>query len=124
MHLHGRSALTDTAQYADYVLPAASFLERADIKLTRDAGMASDPHIEWSERVLPPRGEARRVADIIEDIARSAGVMPYSSPLLRALARAGLRISQERLLDIHQLVDEELIQADGRGQDSRCAHSP
>ncbi len=91
--------LSDTAQYADYVLPAASFLERSDIKPLSTQAWHLTPHLEWSEPVLPPRGEARQDADILEDIARSAGVMLESSPLLRTLARAGVRISYERRLD-------------------------
>ncbi len=99
MHIAIDLYLSDTAQYADYILPAASFLERSDIKPLATQAWHLTPHIEWSEAVLAPRGEARPDAEIVEDIARSAGIKLESSPLKRVLARAGLRISYERKLD-------------------------
>jgi anaerobic selenocysteine-containing dehydrogenase len=92
--------LTETARFADYVLPATTFLERQDLTLLALVPWHLTPHVEWSEPVIAPRGETREEADIFDAIAQRAGIQPYSVGLLRGLARLGLRPSPKQLTDL------------------------
>ena len=47
-----------------------------------------------------PAGEARQEWEIIEDVSRRIGIAPYSAPALRLLARAGVRTTPRRLVDL------------------------
>lgn len=55
--------LTETAQLADIVLPAASFAERFGTKTT------TDRRVQWLERAILPIGESRADWQIISEIA-------------------------------------------------------
>jgi formate dehydrogenase major subunit len=66
--------LTETAEFADVVLPAASFLEK-DGTYTN-----TDRRVQIGRRVLDPPGEAREDWRVICDIARRVGLpMQYAS---------------------------------------------
>jgi anaerobic selenocysteine-containing dehydrogenase len=58
------------------------------------------PHLEWTDPVIPPRGEARQEWEIIDEIARRLGVVASSEPAMRALGRLGIRLTPEKLIDI------------------------
>lgn len=60
---------TDTADYADYVLPATNFLEHADLYTSY-----GHYHLQWAEPVVPPRGEARPNSWIFAELARRLGL--------------------------------------------------
>ena len=91
--------VNETGRHADYVLPATTFLEREDVPVAFLPFFVK-PFIQWSDRVVPPRGEAREEWEVIDDLARRMGVAPYSVPPLRWLARLGIRLSPTRLLDL------------------------
>ena len=91
--------LSDTGRYADYILPATSMYEREDCNVITQTFHLT-PHLEWTDAVIPPRGECRQEWEIIDAIARRLKVVPSSEPVMRALGRLGLRPTPERLIDI------------------------
>jgi formate dehydrogenase len=91
--------LSDTAQYADYVLPATTMLEREDVTILT-GHFHLTPHVEWTDPVIPPRGEARQEWQILDEIARRAGFMPFGPKVMRLLARAGMRLTPKTMVDI------------------------
>jgi anaerobic selenocysteine-containing dehydrogenase len=91
--------VNETAQHADYVLPATTFLERADVPVAFLPFFVK-PFIQWTDAVVAPRGEAREEWEVIEDLSKRMGIAPYSVPPLRWLARLGVRLSPDRLLSL------------------------
>lgn len=92
--------ISDTALYADYILPATTFLEREDTNLITQTFHLT-PHLEWTDPVVPPPREARQEWQIIDQIADRLGVVPSSNPVMRFLGkRFGLRPSPEKLIDL------------------------
>jgi anaerobic selenocysteine-containing dehydrogenase len=91
--------VNETGRHADYVLPATTFLERADVPVAFMPFFVK-PFAQWTDAVVAPRGEARPEWEVIDDIASRIGVAPYSVPPLRWLARLGLRMSPDRLVDL------------------------
>ena len=61
--------LTDTARYADVVLPAAHFLERRELSRGYGALVLQD-----AEAVVAPAGEARANHDVFAELCRRTGV--------------------------------------------------
>ena len=61
--------LTDTAHYADIVLPATTSMEHLDIY--RSFGQLT---VQLARPVLPPQGEARPNLAVFRDLARALGV--------------------------------------------------
>jgi anaerobic selenocysteine-containing dehydrogenase len=61
--------LTDTAKYADIVLPAASYLETDD--LYRGYGAY---WMQWGQKAAEPRGEARSNFDVAQALAQRMGL--------------------------------------------------
>lgn len=66
-----------TGELAHYVLPCADMLERADINLC-GLGMQSEPFVQYSGAVVPPRGERREEWWILARIEQALG---FESPL-------------------------------------------
>lgn len=95
--------VNDTNRYADYVLPATTFLEREDFPLPF-LGLYTTPFIQMTEPVVEPYGEARQEWEVVEEIARRVGVVPSSSRMARLLARLpgplGIRVSPQRLFEL------------------------
>ncbi len=58
-------SFTDTCDYADFVLPATTFLEHADVQ-----GAYGHYHVQLSEQSIAPRGEARSNVRLFSDLAR------------------------------------------------------
>lgn len=65
-----------TAEYADYILPSTDSFERADINIT-GLGLQHEPWIQYTEPVVPPRGERREEWWILGRIAQA---MDLKSP--------------------------------------------
>ena len=61
--------MTDSAHYADLVLPATTSMEHAD--LYRSFGQF---YFQYADRVIPPQGEARSNWDVFAALARAFGV--------------------------------------------------
>ena len=67
--------LTETAEFADVILPATSYLEK-DGTYTN-----TDRRVQLGRKVMDPPGEARADWEIVQDIARRIGLdWDYSSP--------------------------------------------
>jgi formate dehydrogenase major subunit len=67
--------LTETAEFADVVLPATSYLEK-DGTYTN-----TDRRVQLGRKVLDPPGQARTDWEIISDVANRIGLpMDYASP--------------------------------------------
>jgi formate dehydrogenase len=64
--------LTETSRYADYVLPATTFLERDDAPILFGGHMVR-PFMQFAPAVLHPRGEAREELAILAAIAERMG---------------------------------------------------
>jgi anaerobic selenocysteine-containing dehydrogenase len=61
--------MTDTAKYADIVLPAATYLETDDLYRAYGAYW-----MQWGRQAAPPRGEARANFDVAQALARRMGL--------------------------------------------------
>ncbi len=90
--------LTETARYADVVLPGASFAEKTGIFVN------TERRVQLFEKAIEPPGLARADLDILLDLSRRLGVpSPYSdsagvqeeiarvTPTLRGVSHARLR---------------------------------
>ena len=91
--------VNETNRHADYVLPAATWLERDDVPLAF-LGFYTTPFIQQTDPVVPPAGEAREEWEVIDELGRALGVMPSSIAPVRLLARLGIRLSPQRQLDL------------------------
>lgn len=99
--------VNETNQHADYILPATTWLERPDVPF---AIVASSPwpHVQHTEAVVAPAGEARHEWEVFDEIARRAGITLFLPPLVgrvtspaRAVARRlGLRLTPWLLVDL------------------------
>ncbi|MFH5227409.1 molybdopterin-containing oxidoreductase family protein [Antrihabitans spumae] len=82
--------VNDTNRKADYILPATTFLERDDVPLPFGA-LSTTPFIQATERVVEPYGEAREEWEIIDEIAKRIGVVPFiATPKRVGAALSGL----------------------------------
>ncbi len=94
--------MTDTARYADVVLPATTFLERAE--LSRGYGAFA---LQQSLPVIPPVGESRPNHEVFADLCHRAGVARPGDPetaaeLSRAIfdsSASGKRLREELTRD-------------------------
>ncbi|MFI7617547.1 formate dehydrogenase subunit alpha [Nonomuraea terrae] len=67
--------LTETAEFADVILPASSYLEK------EGSYTNTDRRVQLGRKVLDPPGQARVDWEIVQDIARRIGLdWSYSSP--------------------------------------------
>ena len=82
--------LTETAEFADVILPATTFIEK-DGTYTN-----TDRRVQIGRKVLDPPGEAREDWQIIQEISNRVGLpMDYSHPT-RDLRRARVAHAQLR----------------------------
>ncbi|MEY2936592.1 MAG: hypothetical protein RL033_7341 [Pseudomonadota bacterium] len=69
---------SETCARAHYVLPAADMLEHSDFPFGWMLLQAT-PHVQFTERVVPPLYERREEWRIFADLALAAGVSPWGS---------------------------------------------
>ncbi len=74
----------ETAVHADYVLPAATSLERDEINLT-GGNFHPVPYVQYVKAAVAPRGEAREDWRIIRDLIISAKLPDNTSPAIKKL---------------------------------------
>lgn len=91
--------ITETSMHAHWILPPALWLEREQMPIFTQA-QALIPHAQWVAPVVPPRGQARTDAWIIDQIARRIGILPLSLPGGQLLAKLGIRIKPALLIDL------------------------
>jgi len=60
--------INETNRFADYILPATTFLERADIPVLGMSHMPR-PYVQYSDAVIPPQGESHTEVDILSALA-------------------------------------------------------
>ena len=94
--------MTDTARYADLVLPAATIFERVDV--------AIDRFVQLQEKAVEPAGEAKSDFDIFKLIAQRNGLGEYFSKSPEEYLEDMLKNSPE-LGDVTyaQLAEEKVI---------------
>ncbi|MFQ5904571.1 MAG: molybdopterin-dependent oxidoreductase, partial [Candidatus Binatia bacterium] len=75
--------MSETAKYADILLPASTLLERAMVWEGSDVGFCYDPllkhqspkrHLAYSQRVVEPLGESKDDFEIVCELARKLGL--------------------------------------------------
>lgn len=66
--------VTPTAQFADYVLPAATFLEAPALVTGWGLPIRAQTHLQYRPQAVPPRGEVRSDTEIIFDLAQRLGL--------------------------------------------------
>lgn len=62
-------AMTETTRYADYVLPATTFLEHPDMYTAY-----GHFYLQWADAVMPPQGQARSNTQVFAELARRMGL--------------------------------------------------
>jgi anaerobic selenocysteine-containing dehydrogenase len=80
----------ETGDLAHYLLPATTFLERADMPLGA-AGYQPVPYLQYSAPVVAPRGESRDEWWIFSELARHSGVSLGGSRAMQAWLDASTR---------------------------------
>ena len=112
-------ALTDTARYADIVLPATTYLETEDFY--RAYGTY---YMQFSPAAVPPQGEARSNMRLAQDLARRMGVedaifrmtpKEILPKFFEGAKGAVAKIDPKRLLD-HRAIK---VAPEGEGQEFR-----
>lgn len=96
--------VTETNRHADYVLPPTTWLEREGFPYFTQAH-ATQPHAQWVDPVVPPRGESRDDSWILDQIALRLGVLPAPVPGAKLLGRLRRRLLPGRSLPIWQIYD-------------------
>ncbi|MEV6340501.1 molybdopterin-dependent oxidoreductase [Nocardia vinacea] len=88
--------VTESNERADYILPAPTFLERADVLLNFGGGMTR-PWTQWTEPVIPRVGDTREETEIFDDLMHRVGIPAGPSPweLIDEMIRSGDRGAAE-----------------------------
>lgn len=93
-----------TGELAHFVLPAADQLEREDFNFFVQ-GVQAEPYVQWTPRVVAPRGESREEWRIFGELLQRMGRKPMLDPAVSdplplvfdgALAAKGLSIARLR----------------------------
>ena len=108
------SVLTDTARYADVVLPAATFLEQDE--LSHSYGSYT---VHYAPGVIPPVGEGRTNPAVFRELAHAAGIdgslFDGGEAALRARALASVRVPLAGGADLARLERDRIIPVDFPG---------
>ena len=108
------AVLTDTARYADVVLPATTFLEHEE--LSHSYGAYS---VHYSPAVVAPVGAARPNPAVFRDLARAAGIdgdiLAGGDGAVRARALASVRAPLAGGADLDRLERERIVPLDFPG---------
>ena len=67
--------VTETSRHAHYILPPTTFLERADCT-EKFVTHAPSPWLQFTDAVIPPRGEARHEYDIYDGLRKRLHLPP------------------------------------------------
>ena len=91
---------SDTAEYADYILPGITFMEHPDINYIFQSmlGITDTPHLSYSDTVVEPGLEQREETWIFVELARAAGLNFFGSRFLGGLIEIERRLSRIPLL--------------------------
>jgi formate dehydrogenase len=95
--------LSETASRCDYFLPATTFLEREDLPLLHQ-NLTLEPFVQWTDAVIPPRGEARHEWQILSALGEAMGLPFMNRPILERARRlfrlAGRSLSAAHVADL------------------------
>ncbi len=91
---------SETARYADYLLPGSHWLERADFPFTFNTLMGTTPipYHQYTDPVLPLKGNAQQETWILLELCRHAGVAMAGSKVLQGLFALGRLLKKIPLL--------------------------
>ncbi len=78
--------LSETAQMADYVLPATDMLERSDFPLSH-LNFQAEPHAQYTKALLAPKFERKPEWWIFTQLAQAAGASLFGPTPMNGLAR-------------------------------------
>lgn len=81
----------ETGELGHYALPALDFLEREDFPMAF-LGFQPEPYLQWTEAVVPPKGESRSEWDIVVDLCRESGIPLFGVPGLAQAITAGRKL--------------------------------
>ena len=108
------AVLTDTALYADVVLPATTFLEHDEL-----AHSYGSYTVQYAPGVIPPVGESRPNPAVFRDLARAAGVadgfFDGGEAALRARALGSVGAPLAGGADLPRLERERIVPVDFAG---------
>jgi anaerobic selenocysteine-containing dehydrogenase len=79
--------MSETASLADYFLPCATPLERADFPIFHSQLM-TEPYAQWTEAVIPPEGEAKEEWEIFALLSDAMGLRFMNDRGAHALRQA------------------------------------
>lgn len=91
---------TDTADHADVVLPATTFLEHPDVYTAY-----GHYHLQWADPVVPPSGEARPNTWVFRELARRLGLTD------RTLSWSAEEVARELLSSGHPHLEGITLEA-------------
>jgi anaerobic selenocysteine-containing dehydrogenase len=80
--------MNETAQRADYFLPAANFLEKDDLYVTFPDHQPF-PFAQWTPAILEPAGESKAEWEIFKDLSRVMGLPIMNNLAIDVLFKAG-----------------------------------
>ena len=91
--------MTETSRLAHYILPPTVWLEREGFPIFTQSH-SGVPHAQWVGPTVPPRGDVRDDAWIMDEICKCIGLVPADFPGAQLLGKLGLRPSPSFLMDI------------------------
>jgi anaerobic selenocysteine-containing dehydrogenase len=96
--------MNETSQKADYVLPAANFLEKDDVYLTFPDHFPY-PFVQWSHKVVDPPGEAKAEWEILGDLSRRMKNEPRTEDSFEPKRTFGMMLPALGKIDFQELLD-------------------
>ena len=96
--------MTDTARYADVVLPATTFLERTEISRGYGAFV-----LQQAEAVIPPVGEARPNHEVFADLCHRLDLARPGDPETASEIAGAVLASSRRSAHLRRSLDEDGI---------------
>lgn len=86
----------ETAEFADYILPGTHFAERPDLPFSffTMSGLMAEPWLQYTERLVPPPGEARDETWILSRLAAACNAPMFGSKALQALLDLGEKMKR------------------------------
>jgi len=85
--------MNETAQEADFFLPATHFFEADDLYITFPEHQPY-PFAQWTPKLIEPPGEAKAPWDIFRNLSRTMNVPFLNDPFLNALFKFGESIEK------------------------------
>lgn len=91
--------LTETSSRAHYVLPPSMLLEREGFPIFGQFHYDT-PNAQWTEAIVPPRGNSRDDSWILDEICKRIGLVPSPAPGSQLLGKVGIRVPPRIAADL------------------------